>query len=130
MESIYWVISKDCNQHCPHCYNNSRPGGPGLSQDQVSQIVAHLPDGNNVLVKKIIIGGGEVLVWEGLLLHTLDELRRRFGARTRLEIQTNGDLLTARNLAVLVDHGLDSVSVASMDAYHATSMPTNRKPRS
>ena len=23
VESIYWVVSRNCNQSCPHCYNNS-----------------------------------------------------------------------------------------------------------
>jgi MoaA/NifB/PqqE/SkfB family radical SAM enzyme len=29
VDSIYWVISRDCNQRCPHCYNDSAPGAPG-----------------------------------------------------------------------------------------------------
>ena len=119
MESIYWVISKDCNQRCPHCYNDSRPGGPGLTRDQASQAVANFPDGTSVPVERVIIGGGEPLVWMDLLLHALSELKARYQDRTRLEIQTNGDLLDERAVEQLVSHGLTKISVTAMDPYHA-----------
>jgi len=121
MESIYWVISKDCNQRCPHCYNDSRPGGPGLTRDQVSQAVANFPDDTSVPVERVIIGGGEPLVWMDLLLHALSELKAHYQERTRLEIQTNGDLLDERAVEELVSHGLNKISVTSMDPYHAAS---------
>jgi len=75
MESIYWVLSRDCNQRCPHCYNNSGPGAPGLEISDVAKCVANLPDPGSVPVGRIILSGGEVLVWPELLFHTLHELR-------------------------------------------------------
>lgn len=37
MESIYWVVSRDCNQRCRHCYNDSEPGAPGLKRRHSSR---------------------------------------------------------------------------------------------
>ena len=74
MESIYWVLSRDCNQRCPHCYNDSEPGAPGLSLQQASQCIARLPDPTEIPVGRVILSGGEVLVWPKLLFQVLDEL--------------------------------------------------------
>lgn len=93
MDSIYWVVSRDCNQRCRHCYNDSEPGAPGLTLAQVSTCVAHLPEPEDVAVGRIIVSGGEVLVWPELLFHTLSRLDERYGECTQLMVQTNGDLL-------------------------------------
>jgi len=42
------VISRDCNQRCPHCYNDSAPGAPGLTLEQASRCIANLPDPDDV----------------------------------------------------------------------------------
>src|SRR3954451_7029424 len=93
MESIYWVLSRDCNQRCPHCYNNSEPGADGLSPEEVDRCVEHLPDPRAVPVGRIILSGGEVLVWPELLFRALGALYARYGDATQLAVQTNGDLL-------------------------------------
>lgn len=121
MDSIYWVISRDCNQKCPHCYNNSAPGAPGLEIDQVRDCVENLPDSDDVPVDRIILSGGEVLVWPELLFHALDRLRQRYLDRTTLMVQTNGDLLDEAALDRLLDAGVRRLDVASMDRYHPKS---------
>lgn len=118
MDSIYWVVSRDCNQRCPHCYNDSEPGGPGLSLEEVDRCVTHLPDPDKVPVGKIILSGGEVLVWPDLLFHTLDALRGRYGKQTELWVQTNGDLLNDPTLDRLIVHGVRRIDVSSMDQFH------------
>lgn len=119
MDSIYWVISRDCNQRCPHCYNDSAPGAPGLSRDQLSGCVAHLPDPADVPVRRIILSGGEVLVWPELLFDALTRLHARFGPDTQLMVQTNGDLLDARMLERLLGAHVRRIDVSGMDRYHA-----------
>ena len=118
MESIYWVISRDCNQRCPHCYNDSQPGAPGLTLDEASRCVANLPAPDEVPVDRFILSGGEVLVWPELLFHALKLLHERYGHRTSLWVQTNGDLLDERTLQRLLDHSVSRVDVSSMDAFH------------
>ncbi|MGE3808659.1 MAG: radical SAM protein, partial [Gemmataceae bacterium] len=121
MDSIYWVISRDCNQKCPHCYNNSAPGAPGLTIDQIDSCVGHLPDPEEVPVDRIILSGGEVLVWPELLFHALDRLQARYGTRSTLMVQTNGDLLDESMLDRLLGSGVRRIDVASMDRYHPKS---------
>ncbi|MGD9856885.1 MAG: radical SAM protein, partial [Planctomycetaceae bacterium] len=118
MESIYWVISRDCNQRCPHCYNDSEPGAPGLSREQALNCIEHFPDPDEVTVGRIILSGGEVLVWPELLLAALDGLDARFGERTQLWVQTNGDLLDESMLDRLLAANVRRIDVASMDQYH------------
>src|ERR1043165_1145786 len=118
MDAIYWVVSRHCNQRCGHCYNDSEPGAPGLSPVDVDRCVAHLPAPDDVRVDRIILSGGEVLAWPELLFHTLRRLDERYGSRTALWVQTNGDLLDEATLDRLLAHGVRRVDVSSMDAYH------------
>lgn len=125
MESIYWVISRDCNQRCPHCYNHSEPGAPGLTLGDIPRVVGNLPD-PEVPLDRIILSGGEVLVWPELLFCALRELHVRYGDRVRLYIQTNGDLLDGPTLDRLLAHHVARISVASMDKYHWKSTRARR----
>lgn len=126
MESIYWVLSRDCNQRCPHCYNNSEPGAPGLSLEQVTKCVANLPDPHEVTVGRVILSGGEVLVWPELLFHALGELNQRFGNQVSVWVQTNGDLLDETMLKRLLDAGVNRIDIASMDKFHWKSTAQRR----
>lgn len=126
MDSIYWVISRDCNQRCPHCYNNSEPGAMGLTTSEVSQCVKNLPDPSDVRLDKIILSGGEVLVWPDLLFHTIQELRQRYKQHTEIWIQTNGDLLDEVMLGRLIDGGVNRIDVSSMDSFHPLSTVDRR----
>lgn len=126
MDSIYWVVSRDCNQRCRHCYNDSEPGAPGLTEAEVDRAVANFPDPQRVEVDKLMLSGGEVLVWPELLFHTLAALTSRYGRRPELMIQTNGDLLDEAMLVRLLDHHVSRVSVASQDDFH---LPRSRERR-
>lgn len=121
MDSIYWVVSRDCNQRCPHCYNDSEPGAPGLTLEQASRCVAHFPEPGDVPLDRVILSGGEVLVWPELLFHTLTELHARYGAGLKLMVQTNGDLLDDAVLDRLLAHHVCRVDVSGMDKYHPKS---------
>jgi len=127
MDFIYWVVSRDCNQTCPHCYNDSGPGAPGLTLDQIDRVVANLPDPARVPIDHIMISGGEILVWPELLFHTLSSIYKKFGDATELMVQTNGDLLDEATLDRLVDHHVSRVDIASQDKYHKA-VSVRRKP--
>lgn len=121
MDSIYWVISRDCNQRCAHCYNDSEPGAPGLGLDDLRRCVANLPDPTDVAIDRVILSGGEVLVWPDLLFAGLAALHARYGDATTLMVQTNGDLLDAATLDRLLEHHVGRVDVSSMDRFHPKS---------
>ena len=119
MESIYWVVSRDCNQRCRHCYNNSEPGAEGLSREEVDRVVDHFPTA--FPIGRILLSGGEVLHWPELLFHTLGRLRGRYGDAVPLWIQTNGDLLDEVMLDRLLEAHVRHISVSGMDEYHPKS---------
>jgi organic radical activating enzyme len=121
MESIYWVVSRDCNQKCPHCYNDSEPGAPGLSLEQAARCIDHLPHPGDVPLDRIILSGGEILVWPDLLFHTLTRLYERYHRATKLVVQTNGDLLDEAMLDRLLAHHVCRIDVSSMDKFHPKS---------
>jgi hypothetical protein len=128
MESIYWVVSRDCNQRCPHCYNDSAPGAPGLSAQEADQCIRRLPEPGDVPLDRIILSGGEVLVWPELLFHTLAGLHERYQGAAKLMVQTNGDLLDSPMLDRLLAAHVCRIDVASMDKYHPKSTLQLREP--
>ena len=48
----------------------------------------------------------------------LDRLRERYGNRTQIMLQTNGDLLTGEILDTLIEKGVTRFDIASIDRYH------------
>lgn len=126
MESIYWVLSRDCNQRCPHCYTEPEPGAPGLTFDEVTRCIANLPDPGEVPVARVILSGGEVLVWPELLFHALSEFHARFQGAVAAWVQTNGDLLDEAMLQRLLDAHVKRIDISSMDKYHMKSTAKRR----
>ncbi len=127
MESIYWVVSRDCNQRCRHCYNDSEPGAPGLTLEQATICIDNLPHPDDVAVGRIILSGGEILVWPELLFHALSGLHERYGERTQLMVQTNGDLLDEATLDRLLATHVRRIDVSGMDKYHPKSTLRRRE---
>ena len=121
MDSIYWVISRDCNQLCAHCYNDSAPGGAGLSLEEAATVVSHFPAPGEKPLHRIILSGGEPLVWPDLLFRALGDLYARYGEQTMLWVQTNGDLLDEAMLHTLMEHHVQRIDIASQDSFHPRS---------
>lgn len=113
-ESLYWVFTQLCNDTCDHCYNNSGPQGERISEQECLQIIENLPD----TIDRLILSGGEPLAEKKLLYRILDRLRARYGERTQLMLQTNGDLLTGSILDTLIEKGVTRFDIASIDRYH------------
>jgi len=53
IQSIYWVFTQLCNDHCDHCYNSSGPNGARISEEECMQIIENLPPS----VGRIILQG-------------------------------------------------------------------------
>lgn len=113
-ESLYWVFTQLCNDKCDHCYNLSGPQGARISEEECLQIIDNLPD----TIDRIILSGGEPLADKKLLYTILDHLNLRYGGRTQVMLQTNGDLLNAEILDTLISKGVSRFDIASIDRYH------------
>ncbi len=114
-ESLYWVFTQRCNDRCAHCYNSSGPRGEKISLEDCLAIVDNLP----AKIDRLILSGGEPLVERAKLHAILEAARARFGTRTQLMVQTNGDMLDEERLDELLERGVSRVDIASMDRLHA-----------
>lgn len=113
-ESVYWVFTQLCNDECDHCYNLSGPKGARISEEECMQIIENLPGH----IDRLILSGGEPLAEKKLLYAILDRLKARYGDRTQVMLQTNGDLLTGKILDTLIEKGVTRFDIASIDRYH------------
>lgn len=138
MQSIYWVLTWACHRKCKHCYDDRfRPyvrdaltEVVGEGQRAYQAIINNLPDDMTWLDDKtgarertlIVMAGGELLidgVREELFYPALDAIRARWGNKgPRLAIQTTGDVLTPAILDDILEKGVTSISIASIDDYH------------
>lgn len=114
IESVYWVFTQLCNDECDHCYNMSGPRGNRISEEECMQIIDNLPSS----IDRLILSGGEPLADKRLLYKILDRLKQRYGTKTQLMLQTNGDLLNDEILDTLIEKGITRFDIASIDRYH------------
>jgi hypothetical protein len=114
IEAIYWVFTQLCNDQCDHCYNLSGPKGARMTEAECLAIVNNLPP----LVDRIVLSGGEPIADKKKLYVILDALRAKYGPRTQIMLQTNGDLLTGEILDILIVKGVTRFDIASIDRYH------------
>ena len=125
MESIYYVMAWACHRKCRHCYEDRfRPYLRDALEAVVTEaeanfprIVANLPD----QVGRIILSGGEALLdatRERVTYPVITALHARYGAATRIVLQTTGDLLTPEIIRELLDRQVWMISVAGVDDFH------------
>jgi organic radical activating enzyme len=113
-ESVYWVFTQLCNDQCDHCYNLSGPRGERISEEDCLAIIDNLP----AKIDRLILSGGEPLAERKKLYLILDKLKERYGNRTQIMLQTNGDLLNEERLDTLIEKGVTRFDIASIDRYH------------
>lgn len=113
-ESLYWVFTQRCNDVCAHCYNLSGPRGATISVDECLSVIANLPP----RIDRLILSGGEPFADREKLYRVLEALDERYGGRTQVMLQTNGDLLNEDRLDAVLERGVSRIDVASMDRYH------------
>ncbi|HEY2775792.1 MAG TPA: radical SAM/SPASM domain-containing protein [Candidatus Binatia bacterium] len=144
MESIYWVITWACHRKCRHCYDDRfRP----YARDDLTRLVAeeshayrrilaNLPDDMSYQDpsrpgpggtasrhrSSLILAGGEVLmdgVRQELFYPLLDAIRARWGAAApHVSIQTTGDIMQPGHIEEMLERGVGTIAVASIDDYH------------
>jgi pyruvate formate-lyase activating enzyme-like uncharacterized protein len=99
-----------CNRDCFFCFN-PKPRAEGLSVH--GQAVAQESDIPAVLekfaIRSVGLSGGEPLLDPERVLRILALLRKRFGAGLRVDLYTNGSLLTTPLLKGLRQAGLDGM---------------------
>jgi organic radical activating enzyme len=85
-----------------------------MSLEDCLKIVQHLPG----KIDRLILSGGEPLAEKKLLYEILRAIQEKYGATTRVMLQTNGDLLTDKILDKLLSLGVCRFDIASIDRYH------------
>jgi hypothetical protein len=101
----------------------------GEGQAAYQRILANLPDDFSFLDAKgvrrrglLVLAGGELLidgVREELFYPVLAAIRERWGdAAPRLSVQTTGDVLTPRFIGEMLERGVSTIAIASIDDYH------------
>lgn len=109
-----------CTRDCFFCFN-PKPRADNLSvhgravdfEDEVPDVIEELD------VRSLGLSGGEPLLDPARVLRVLRGLRRRFGPGLRLDLYTNGDLLTPPLLAELHAAGLDGLRLnLAANGYH------------
>lgn len=138
MQSLYWVLTWACHRRCKHCYDDRfRPYVRDALTEVVSEgqrafeaVISNLPADMTWLDEKtgkrertlLVMAGGELLidgVRDELFYPALDALKAKYGtAMPKISIQTTGDVLTTEILDTLLDKGVDSIAIASIDDYH------------
>ena len=114
IESVYWVFTQLCNDQCDHCYNLSGPKGTRISEEDCLSIIENLPES----IDRLILSGGEPLAEKAKLYLILDKLKEKYGSKTQIMLQTNGDLLNEEILDTLIEKGVTRFDIASIDRYH------------
>ena len=138
MQSLYWVLTWACHRRCNHCYDDRfRPYVKDALKDVVSEgqtrydrIIANLPDDLTWLNAKtgerarslLVMAGGELLidgVREELFYPALRALKKKYGSKSpKISIQTTGDVLTPQYLDEILELGVESIAIASIDDFH------------
>lgn len=140
MQSLYWVLTWACHRKCKHCYDDRfRP----YVRDALSEVVGEGVQAYEAIIKNLpddmtwfdpanpkagrqktllILAGGELLiegVREELFYPALRALKAKYGDKMpKLSIQTTGDVLTDKILDEILELGVNSIAIASIDDYH------------
>jgi hypothetical protein len=85
-----------------------------MSDEECLQIISNLPEN----LGRIILSGGEPLANKKQLYLILDTLVEKYGKAFNISLQTNGDLMKPKILDELLEKGVKSFSIASLDRFH------------
>lgn len=138
MEAIYWVLTWACHRKCRHCYDDRfRPyvrdelkRVVGEGQAAWPRVLENLPDemsfrerGTGASRRSLLVlAGGELLidgVREELFYPVLDGIKARWGDRAPyVSVQTTGDVLTPQYIAEMLERGVRTIAIASIDDHH------------
>jgi len=81
------TTTRNCNAFCPTCSSAGKKDGVFLSKKQGEVILKHRLFNN---LDKLIISGGETMLWEDLVWFTKEARKRWPANKTQIDIFTNG----------------------------------------
>ncbi|MFH1173832.1 MAG: hypothetical protein V1725_01735 [archaeon] len=123
---LYFVITKNCNVSCKHCYLAAGPGQSTISEEDFARAVQHLPKRELFLW----LSGGEPLTIKKslttFLQHIAEENRKRIErkqGKIGVGLQTNAywavdEERTRTVLEELILQGVEELDISSKDKYH------------
>jgi hypothetical protein len=124
MVEIYYVLTRNCNLKCPHCYMSAGPGQEDhtMSGEDFRKTLDHLPSQRT----HVTLSGGEIFTVPDHLdeyLNHLSDFNRERKGNVNITIQTNGlwarDEGTAKAIMdYLIEKGVGDLRVAAADDYH------------
>jgi len=126
---IYFVLTKNCNLRCRHCYLESRPGlkDTTISTENFEKAVNNLPKTSPI---RLILSGGEIFTIRKQLYEFLDCLKEKNELRKRkhlgkieIALQTNGfwgkdSKMAEEILNEMKSFGITQIDLSSDDYYH------------
>jgi len=112
LEFVWLELTSACNLSCIHCYAaEGEPQGPPLNQLQWQGVIA---EAASLGCKAVQFTGGEPLLYPEL--EKLIRFARKMGTQWRLEVFTNGTLLSEYWFSFFAEHGVEvATSLYSSD---------------
>ena len=110
------VLGMECNFACRYCFEGSQKGGKAMDDRTAAQLVSFIKQRFGPAKKKLVlqIYGGEPLLYRKRLLSLARQLKpfvEERGAEFKIDLVSNGSLLTAQVVEKLNPWGLDGVKV-------------------
>jgi uncharacterized protein len=111
------VLGMQCNFACPYCFEGSqKKGGKAMDDATADQLVSFIKQRFGPAKKKLVLQvyGGEPLLYRKRLLSLARRLKpfvEERGAEFKIDLVSNGSLLTERVVQELNPWGLDGVKV-------------------
>jgi len=126
--NYYFVLTKNCNFKCAHCYISAGPGmrDTTIEEQDFQKCINHLP----AFKGELCLSGGEVFTIKDKLYSFLDYLKydnkkreRKNQGKLELVVQTNGswgksDGTAVKILQELFDFGVRGLDLTSADIFH------------
>lgn len=105
-------LSNQCNLNCAYCYvagkKRSRPDWLGIGQVERG-LDLYLSRIKASRIQKISFSGGEPFLNFGLLMDGVRMARKKAGERVKIEVFTNGTLLSSDKAQALLDENVDLI---------------------
>jgi radical SAM protein with 4Fe4S-binding SPASM domain len=109
---LHWEVTRRCNQHCVHCYNESGRRAAHPSYTQLRAVIDEI--GENTKLRSVVVSGGEPLVRRDIF----DFLAAVREVSHRVCLSSNGTLIN-RDYAARLKTLVADVNI-SMDAGDAS----------
>jgi MoaA/NifB/PqqE/SkfB family radical SAM enzyme len=125
MSETLLVFTSKCNLQCAHCCDSCGPKGETMSQENIEQVLRHVP----AKTEKLVISGGEPFVEPDRLYKTIDFItknKRGILPKGEICVQTNGfwavneerAYRTIRQLGQVMHRENIYLTITSKDRFH------------